>query len=74
MRVHRGYLSPHLNTALENVENRAFASALLEEVDVPFPKRRSQRSGLHIENAAEFVSMESLLGNTPQQHHPLSGQ
>jgi hypothetical protein len=50
---------------LENLENRAFAPALLQEVDMPFPNRRSQRSGLHIENAAEFVSMESLLGNTP---------
>ena len=31
-------------------------------------------SGLHINHAAEFVSMESLLGNTPEHHHPLYGR
>lgn len=46
------------------MENRAFAPALLEEVDVFAPKCRSYHSGLHINNAAESVSMESLLGDT----------
>jgi hypothetical protein len=73
MWIHHGYFSPHLKTALPNVENTSFAPALLEEVDVLLSKYRSRHSELHINNAAEFVSMESLLGDTPQHHHPPSG-
>jgi hypothetical protein len=55
------------------VENHAFTPALLEEVDAPLPNCHSRHLELHINNAAEFVSKESLLGDTLQQHHPLCG-
>jgi hypothetical protein len=38
-----------------------------------FRKYLLLHSGLHINHAAEFVSIESLLGNTPEHHHPLYG-
>jgi hypothetical protein len=56
-----GFLSPHLQTALFSVENGRFAPAMCEEVDVLVRKCRSNHSRLHIGNAAELVSMESLL-------------
>jgi hypothetical protein len=49
------------------VEIRAFAPAPFGEVDVLVPKYHSHYSGLHIKNAAEFVSMESLPGDTHEK-------
>jgi hypothetical protein len=72
--IHYGYLSPHLNTDFLNAENRAFAPASIGKASLLPSNRRSQLSGLPINSATESVTVESLLGDSPENHHPPCGK